>query len=142
MVLEVWFTYIDTFDFNKSSNDNTSPESQDPASFPSDPKSIGLSSVAATATYSTKPVPELNIKFDADKSASIIELANTSPAAASKAGSMLLVIEFVKLTTVFGVTPIFETAVSFPLSTTLLYIKEFEIVKGLSPSNRIPPPLD
>ena len=34
----------DTFDFNKASNDNTSPESQDPASFPSDPKSIGLSS--------------------------------------------------------------------------------------------------
>ncbi len=71
--------YTDTFDCNTASNDNTSPESQDPASFPSDPKSIGLSSVAATATYSTKPVPAVKqLNLTLIRSASIIELSNHS----------------------------------------------------------------
>ncbi|CAI8335126.1 MAG: Uncharacterised protein [Polaribacter sejongensis] len=40
------------------------PESQAPTSLSSDPKSIGLLSAEDTATYSTFPLAELNVKLE------------------------------------------------------------------------------
>ena len=57
-----------------------SPESQAPASLPSEPKSIGLSVPTLTELYSTYPDVSLNDKLEAERSASVRDVAKISPA--------------------------------------------------------------
>ena len=95
-------------------------ESQAPISLKLSPKSMGVWSVNAFGAIKVTLLSVvLKLKFDNDRSASIIDVVNISSWAESKAGSILWVIEFSNVTCTFVGTPISEKSVPFPSNTKL-----------------------
>jgi hypothetical protein len=92
-----------------------SPEFQEPASSPSEPKSIGLSVPTATASYITFPVVESKLRLEAVKSAATIEVAKESSAA--RFGVIFLVNELIKFNSTLAITPKSEGTSVVPLVT-------------------------
>ena len=93
----------------------SSPEFQEPASLPSEPKSIGLSVPTATASYITFPIDESKLRLDAAKSAETIEVEKES--FAPRSNTIFLDNELTKFNSTPSIIPISESAVAEPFVT-------------------------